>query len=79
MGNPLMKSVGNAVMGSMMTANGGMGGMNIMQLMSEYRKFRNSFQGDARQTINELVSSGKVSNEQVQRVTGMAEFLQRYL
>ncbi len=66
-------------LGGISGATGNGGNMNVLQLMQEYRKFRGQFNGDARQTINELVQSGKVSNEQVQRVSQMAQFLQRYM
>lgn len=58
---------------------GGSSGFNITEFMSQFREFQKSFKDDPQKTLDNLVSSGKVSKEQVERATHMAQFLKRWL
>lgn len=37
---------------------------NIANVLSQFDQFSNSFQGDPRQQVQELLSSGRMTNEQ---------------
>ena len=58
---------------------GGSSGFNINEFMSKFKEFQKSFKDDTNKTLDELVSSGKVTKEQVERATNMAQFLKRWL
>ena len=58
---------------------GGSSGFNINEFMSRFKEFQKSFKDDPNKTLDELVSSGKVTKEQVERATNMAQFLKRWL
>ena len=49
---------------------------NILQ---QFMQFRRSFSGDPRQQVQNLLNSGKVSQEQYDRAVRMAQQLQRML
>ena len=49
----------NPLMGGMPQMPNGMG--NIQQLMQQFNQFRQSFQGNPQQQIQQLMNSGKVS------------------
>lgn len=56
-----------------MNRNAGTGGMgNIIQ---QFQQFRNTFQGDPRQQVQNLLNSGKVTQEQYNRAVQMANQL----
>lgn len=62
-----------------------MGGMpqgpigNAQQLMQRFNQFRQSFQGDPRQQVQELLNSGKVSQQDYNRAYEMAQQFQRMM
>jgi hypothetical protein len=45
---------------------------NVQNLLNQYRQFRNSFQGDPQQKIQEMLNSGQITQEQVNRARSMA-------
>lgn len=45
---------------------------NAVNLASQLRQFRDSFQGDPRQQVQELLNSGKMSQEQFNYFSNMA-------
>lgn len=49
----------NPLMGGATQMNGPMG--NMQQLMQQFNQFRQSFQGNPQQQIQQLMNSGKVS------------------
>ena len=56
------------------------GGNNPMsQVMQKFNQFRQSLQGDPRQQVQQLLNSGKVSQEQYNRAVQMAQQFQRML
>lgn len=56
-----------------MNRNAGNNGMgNIIQ---QFQQFRNTFQGDPRQQVQNLLNSGKVTQEQYNRAVQMANQL----
>ena len=48
-------------------------------LLQRFQQFRQSFQGDPRQQIQQLLNSGKVSQSQYNQAVQMAQQLQRML
>lgn len=41
-------------------------------LLAQFQRFKQSFNGDPNQTINQMLQSGKVTQEQVNRATQIA-------
>lgn len=41
-------------------------------LLAQFQQFKQSFKGDPNQTINQMLQSGKVTQEQVNRATQIA-------
>ena len=68
MANPLFGMMG----GNMLPGNMG-------QLMQQFQQFKNTFSGDPRQQVQQLLNSGKVSqsqyNQAVQMANAMAQML----
>ncbi len=52
------------------------GGMSMPQMLSQIRKFRGAFKGDAKQQVMSMVQQGMRSNEQLQQAMQMARQLQ---
>ena len=50
--------------------------MNIIQ---RFQQFQQAFKGDPRQQVQQLLSSGKVTQEQYQQAVQMAQQLQRMM
>ena len=49
------------------------------QMMQRFQQFRQQFQGDARQQVQQLLNSGKVSQQQYNNAVQMAQQLQRMM
>jgi len=58
------------------------GGMNqiptggLAQVLQQVSQFKSAFRGDPRQQVQELLNSGKVTQEQYNRAVQMANYLQ---
>lgn len=58
------------------------GGLNAMpnngmaNLLKQFQQFRQSFQGNPRDQVQQLLNSGRVSQEQYNRAVQMANMLQ---
>ena len=52
----------------------GMGGMGNM--VQRFRQFQQAFRGDARQQVQQLLNSGRVTQEQYNRAVQIAQQLQ---
>lgn len=70
MSNPLFNMLGGAMPNNL----GNMG--NIVR---QFQQFKNSFNGDPRQQVQQLLNSGKVTQEQYNRAVQMANMLQSML
>ena len=79
MANPLFNNMFGGRSNVPSTQIGGSSVFNINEFMSKFREFQKSFKDDPNKTLDELVSSGKVTKEQVERATNMAQFLKRWL
>lgn len=74
MANPLMQFLGGASGPSM---PGQMGG--VTQLLQQFQQFRAAFQGDAKQQVEQLRKSGKMTDEQYKQLEAMAKQIMPYL
>ena len=52
---------------------------NPMQMMQEFNKFRSNFQGDPRQRVQEMLSSGQMSQDQFNQLSAMAQTFRQLL
>ena len=67
MSNPLFNQFGNAP------------GNPMMQMVQRFQQFRQTFQGDPRQQVQNLLNSGRVSQAQYNQAVQMAQQLQRMM
>lgn len=59
---------------------GGGGPMNnMMGLMQRFQQFRNNFQGDPREQVQQLLNSGQMSQEQFNQLSQMASQFQNMI
>lgn len=70
MGNPFFNRFGNR--GNQ--TPGPMG--NMQNLMSQFQQFKSQFQGDPREQVQELLNSGKMTQEQFNQLSNMAQQFQ---
>ena len=70
MSNPLYSMLGGA-----MPNNLG----NIGDIVRKFQQFRNSFNGDPRQQVQQLLNSGRVSQEQYNQAVQIANQLQKIM
>lgn len=52
---------------------------NIQNLLSQFQQFRNSFRGDPKQQIQQMLNSGQISQDQYNQAVQMANELYRYM
>lgn len=48
-------------------------------ILAQFQQFKNSFKGDPKQQVQELLNSGKMSQEQFNRLSQMANEMQSLL
>lgn len=53
--------------------------MNPMQMIAQFHQFRNQFQGDPRQQVQELLNSGQMTQQQYNQLQSMAAQFQQML
>lgn len=61
---------------------GGMNAMpnnNMMQMVQQLMRFKQSFKGDPRQQVQQMLNSGQVTQEQYNRAVQMANMLQQMM
>lgn len=51
----------------------------IGNLIQQFQQFRASFRGDPQQQVQQLLNSGKMSQEQFNQLAGLANQFQRFL
>jgi len=54
-------------------------GINPFQLIQQFQQFKKNFKGDPRQQVQDLLNSGKMTQEQLDQCTSMAQSLQSIL
>lgn len=52
---------------------------NPMQMIQAFNQFRNSFKGNAEQEVRQLVASGKMTQQQLNQLQGMATQFQQLM
>ena len=57
--------------------NGGIG--NMQNIIKQFQQFKQSFNGDPQQQIQQLLNSGKVSQAQYNKAVQMAQMFQQFL
>lgn len=67
MANPLFNSMGGANLG------------NMAGLIQQFQQFKQNFQGNPQQQVQQLLNSGKVSQEQYNKAVQMAQAFQQML
>lgn len=71
MANPLFNMFGNVFQN---TPFG-----NAMQMMQQFNQFRQQFQGDPRQQVQDLLNSGRMSQNQFNQLQQMAQQFQQMM
>ena len=71
MGNPLYDRYGNK------PAFGPLA--NMQNMVNQFQQFKLQFQGDPRQQVQELLNSGKMSQDQFNQLSNMASQFQNFL
>lgn len=67
----------NPLVGGAPQMGGPMG--NIQQLMQQFNQFRQTFKGDPQQQVQQLMNSGKVSQQAYNQAYQMAQQFQRMM
>lgn len=52
---------------------------NMTQILQQFQQFKNGFRGDPRQQIQQMLNSGRVTQEQYNRAVQLAQQLQGML
>lgn len=52
---------------------------NIQRTMQQFQQFRQSFQGDPRQQVQQMLNSGKISQERYNQAYQMAQQFQQMM
>lgn len=71
MANPLMQAMGGNPM------SGPMG--NMAQIVQAFQQFRAQFTGDPKQAVQQMLNSGRISQEQLNQAQQMARQFQQFL
>ena len=53
--------------------------MQMMQMMQQFQQFRNGFQGDPKQAVQSLLASGRMTQEQFNQLSNMAQQFQGFM
>ena len=67
MANPLFNMLGNSQFG------------NMANLVQQFQQFKNTFQGDPQQQVQQLLNSGKISQEQYNQAVQQANAFRKML
>ena len=70
MNNPIYQQLGNAVPQGM---------ENMQNMIQRFQKFKQSFSGDPRQQVQQLLNSGRVSQSQYNSAVQMAQQMQKMM
>lgn len=68
MANPLFKALG-----------GNRGGNGFSQLLNQFNQFRQTFQGDPKQTVMQMVNNGQISQNQLNQLQQAAAEFQKMM
>lgn len=73
MSNPIFNMLGNSVLPMRGPMN------NMIQMAQQFMQFKNTFKGNPQQQVQQLLNSGKVSQEQYNQAVQVAQQLQKFL
>ena len=79
MANPLFNKFGRNNQNGSNFIPGNGGGNNFFNLMNRFQQFRNTFQGDPRATVQQLLDSGQMTQEQFEQLSQMAQQFQGFM
>ena len=65
----------NPLLNGMMPQNGGNPFGNVFNMVSSFKQFKQNFIGDPRQQVQELLNSGRMTQEQFDYLQNMAKGL----
>lgn len=68
MGNPFFNALGGGKMPGPMD--------NFQQMMQQFQQFKATFQGDPKAEVEKLLQSGKINQQQLNMVQGLAKQFQ---
>lgn len=51
---------------------------NVANMMSQFQQFKSNFQGDPRQKVQELLNSGRMTQEQFNQLSQLAQQFQSF-
>lgn len=52
---------------------------NMQRMMQQFNQFKNSFQGDPKQAVMNMVNSGRISQDQLNQAQQMAKQFQKMM
>lgn len=52
---------------------------NMMNMMQQFNQFRSTFQGNPQQKVQELLSSGQMSQQQFNQLSQMAQMFRGFM
>lgn len=52
---------------------------NMMNMMQQFNQFRSTFQGNPQQKVQELLSSGQMTQEQFNQLSNMAKMFSQFI
>lgn len=52
---------------------------NVTNIVDQFQRFRNNFRGDPKQQVQQLLNSGKITQEQYNRAVQMANQFMKYM
>ena len=83
MANPLFNLLNNGMMNNMGSngfGNNGFGGFrNLTNLISQFNNFKQNFQGDPKQQVQNMLNSGQMSQSQFNQLAQLANQFQSLL
>ena len=65
--NPLFQQIGNNIPS------------NLSNIVKQFQQFKQSFSGDPKQQVQQLLNSGRISQEQYNNAVQMANTFQQFL
>lgn len=54
-------------------------GNNIMNIIQRFQQFKQQFQGNPQQQVQQMLNSGRITQEQYNRAVEMAKNLQQFM
>lgn len=74
MANPLFQALGGGKMPGMSGMPGG-----FQNLMQKFQQFRQTFQGDPKAEVEKMLQNGKITQQQLDMVQGLAQQFGQFL